>query len=402
MATADQAPVTNGTSAVASDAAPESPVVERSKMTRSEQDAADKAAFLAGVDGEADAEPAKPAPKKKPAPIEDDADSSEVDALEDVVDEEEDDLDLEDDEDEDADKTDDEEDDDDKSAASNKSDDPELAKRLAQVRKQEKRVRAQADERERAFVAERQAFVAEWKPKFAELEKFNELKSRKSDIGGLLKTLGYTDDEFGETAQILWGLSKEGAADPKYRDHSKRLMENRSLREEVAAARQEAAEAKELQSRRDAETAADRQIDVYRQRVVKTLGDQTPYAKKQMELAPKRTQLALDKIALELAKKAGTGALVDPKLVSRAYEKKLRATVERAKLLAGDEPVAAPAKGAKPVAAKVKSTAITVVDRTKDAAPAPAKTNGSLLPSRSEMIERLDKLNRGEIDPDVD
>ncbi len=367
------------------------PPVERASMTRAQQDAADRAAFMAGDETAEEVAPVKAKVVKRPVEVEDDAESdTEVEALEDAVEEEEDDLELDDDEDEEA-----VEDEEEAEPTKAKTDDPELAKRLAQVRKHEKRVREQSDARDRAFERERESFVSEWKPKIEEYQKFEQLKSKRSDVVGVLKSLGYTDEDFDWIAPVVHGLSKTGAADPKYRDYAKRLMSEREMKEESAAARREAAEVKEMLASRDAQADADRKIDAYRERILKSTSD-TPKLKKQLEMAPKATRTALDRHALKLAEKSG--GLVDPKIVARSYEKKLTAIVERAKRLAGDDAeveTAAPA-----IKAKAKSTAIKVVDKTKTAAP--AQKNGSLIPSREEMIDRMRKIDRGELDPDAD
>jgi hypothetical protein len=398
MGMAEEAAATNGVST--GTPVPDAPA--RSSLTRAQQDAADRAAFLA-ADIEADvAEPAKPAKapaKKAPEQTETDDDTAGadevVDELEKAVEEEEEDLDLEDDaEDEDADEKleDDEE-------PPKTGEDPELAKRLAQVRKQEKRVREQAADRDRAFARERDAFVAEWKPKIAEYEKFEQLKAKRSDVIAVLKAVGYSDEDFDWIAPVIHGSSKTGAADPKYRDYARRVMQERELKDDAAAARREAAEVKEMLAKRDAQAEADRAVDAYRERVLKAATDETPLLKKRLGLAPKATRAALDKVAVALAKKSG--GLVNPKIVARAYEKQLRATVERAKALAAEDAPAAEQSKAKPVA-KAKAPAITVVDKTKPAPTAETKAKNGLIPSREDMIARLHKLDRGELDPDAD
>ncbi len=367
---------------------------DRAKLTRAEQDAADRAAFLAGEDEE-DIEEA-PAPKKapkKPADADEDEDEDELDNADDDLeevadDDEEDDLELDDDEDVEADEDDDED-------AGDGKQDPDLAKRLAKVQKYEKKVRDQATAREKQFVQERDAFIAEWKPKIEEYEKFEKLKSSKSNVAGVLKALGYTEDDFEEASKILWGLSKTGGADPKNRDAVTRMQRERELREQVDAAnkRAEAIEAKLAKQETDAE--ANQKLEAYLGRITKAIGDETPLVKKRMELAPKSTRKAIEKVAYDLAKKAG--GLVDPKRVARAYEKKLDRTVDQASKLRGDSAAGAAATKPKPKA----KPAITVVDKTKKPAVVAASAK-KLIPDRDDMIERLRMIERGELDPDAD
>jgi hypothetical protein len=397
----------NGTSAAAPSG--ETDAASNSRLTRAERDAAERQAFL--DDEEVDeaiaaksTTAAKPAPKKPTAKpvVEDDDDETddELAALADDVEDEDDDLEDDDDEVEAASddvEDDDEEDEDGKETTA----DPELAKRLAKVRKREQRAREQDAARDRTFEQKVQAFNAELKPRLEALDEFEKLKSKKSDPVALMKALGYSEDEFLEVSQILYGLSKVGQADPKYREHAKRLLKDRDLAEKADAADRRSAELEKKLADRDTQAETDRKVDAYRARIVKTVSDETPLLKKRLQTAPKATQARIDKVWLELAKNAGK-LEVDPKKVARLVEKKLRTTVERAKALAGDDTETTETKTtAKPkVAAKaapVKKPAITVIDKTGEAA-----AKKSAVPSRADMIEDLRRIDRGELDPNAD
>lgn len=362
---------------------------DRSKMTRAEQDAADRDAFLSGAwEDDADEKPA-PEVEKKPSAREDD-EEAEDDVEESEASDEDDDLDLDDDEDEESDES---EDDDD--APADKQD-PELAKRLAKVQKYEKKIRDQAAERDKQFAHERDAFVAEWKPKIDAYENFEKLKARKSDPVSIFKAVGYNEDDYSELSKIFYALSKEGAADPKNREAVSRAIANRELREQNAALEARLAGLEGKLTKQEAEAQASREVEVYVARIAKAIGDDTPLVKKRLELAPKSTRNALDQVALKLSQKAG--GFADPKKVVRAYEKKLERDREIVSKLS-DAQATAPAK---------KKPVITVVDKTKKGAAdvAPKKTtngsHGPLIPTREEMIENLRKIDRGEIDPDAD
>lgn len=374
---------------------------DRSKMTRAEQEAADREEFLAwDGDGEDDAgdAPAPKADKKKPVVQDDDEDEDEVESAADEGDED-DDLELDDEEDRDEEDDQDEDDDEDEEPAAKQ--DPELAKRLAKVQKYEKRVRDQADARERQFAQERDAFVSEWKPKVEAYEAFEKAKSRK-DAVGIIKSAGFTEDDFADLSKIFFGLSKEAAADPKNREAVARMQRERELREENKALEARLAKLEGKLTKSEEEAVASQTVDKYLGRVEKAIGDDTPLVKKRLELMPKSTRKAIALVAHQLATKAGD--FVDPKKVTRAYEKKLGRALEQASKLRGEQAGAAAAAAP----AKKKASAIIVEDKTKKGASetAPKKTtNGSskaLLPSREEMIEDLKKIDRGEIDPDAD
>jgi hypothetical protein len=393
----------NGTSAAAPSG--DTDAASTPRLTRAERDAAERQAFLDDeeVDEAIGAKPAsaaKPAPKKPPAKVEDDeTDADELAALADDVDEEEDD-DLEDD-DEDVETASDEDVEDEGGKETDADADPELAKRLAKVRKREQRAREQDAERDRAFEQKVHAFNAEMKPRLEALDDFEKLKAKKSDPAALMKALGYSEDDFLEVSQILYGLSKTGQADPKYREHAKRLLKDRDLAEKAEAADRRSAELEKKLADRDTQAETDRKVDAYRARIVKTVGDDAPLLKKRLQTAPKATQARIDKVWLELAKKAGR-LEVDPKKVVRLVEKKLRTTAERAKELLGDgvteTKVAAKTNG-KPAAkaAPAKKPAITVIDKTGEAA-----SKKTAVPSRADMIEDLRRIDRGELDPNAD
>jgi len=378
-------------------------------LTRAEQDARDREAFLSGAwndDDEAEA----PAPKKdgkKKAAVESDEDD-EVDAGDrDDDDEDLDDADDADDADEvvdeddlDADDEDEDLEGDDEDKEPEGADDPELAKRLAKVQKYEKKVRDQATAREKQFAQERDAFVAEWKPKLEEYEAFEKLKGRKTGaIEKQLKALGYTEDDFEDVSKILWGLSKTGAADPKNREAVARMQANRELREKNDALEARLAKLEGDLTSQKTEAQQNQVVEKYLGRVTKAVGDDTPLVKKRLELEPKSTKRALERVAYRLSKKAGEFA--DPKKVTRKYETILARDRELAAKLAEAPTETTTDKGK-------KKPAIAVVDKTKKGATtetAPKKqngSNGSLIPSREEMIDRLRKIDRGELDPEHD
>ncbi len=375
-----------GAAAATNGVAAEAPVVERSSMTRQQQNDADRAAFLAASDeDEASAPEAEtPAPvKRKTAKVEPVEEDDETE----VADEEEDAEDIEDELDEDLDDLEDAEEDEDTEGKT----DPAIAKGHAKIRKLETKMREGIARERAAQHAEIEKIVSDWKPRIAAAQEFEKIP--KHDVIGILKAKGYTEDDLEDVSKILYGHSKTAAADPKNKAAVAQLQRERALREENAAlrARQDAIE--EKLAKRDEGDAIQKQTDAYMGKVVKSVSDATPILKEKLELAPNKTTNALKAIAHRLGQKAG--ALVDPKKVALAYEKAQRAagvTVESVRALRK-----APAVVATTAAAKSKTSAIKVVDKTATKA-----ANGHSTPSRTEMIERLGKINRGELDPDLD
>ena len=398
------APVTNGAAAPAPAVEGGEAAVDRSKMTRAQQHEADRAAFVAADLTEDNAAQGKPAPKKEkaPAPKLEDLPDAEDDAGADASQEDEDDLDDDlDDLDDDVKEDEDAEDDD-----APKDADPAIAQAHAKIRKLETRAREGIARDKAALDTERNAFIAEWKPKIEALNAFEKLKGKKSDPVSILRSLGYTDDEFEDAAKIIYGHSKAAAADPKNREAVRQLQEKKELREQVAAAqaRTEALEAR--LNAKDEGAANEAKIATYLGRVTKSVNaEATPILKEMLELAPNKTRKALDVIASRLATKSGAKNLddairmVDPKKVALAYEKQRRAagvTVESVKALRKAPAITTAAVGAKPT--KAKASAITVVDKTTKASDKPV--NG--YKSKAELIEDLYKIERGELDPNAD
>lgn len=374
----------------------------RAQTSRAARERADRDAFISGAwEAEEPAAPAKKpaevksAAKPAPAAADDDADA-ELDAVAEDADDGDLDEVLDASEDELEDAVDALADEAEKDAG---KEDPQLAKRLLQVQRREKRVREQAEAREQKFAAERDSFIAEWKPKIEEAQQFAKLKASRGNIVSTLKALGYPEDSWADLSRVIYGHSKEGLADPRNKDVAARLQRDMDLEDRVAASDARTAALAEKLAKQESSAAQTAEADRYMGRVTKAIGDATPKLKRAIDLQPKSTQIGLTKLAIKLAEQNG-GKPVDPRKVVMAYEKKIAAALERAKRLADEEPAAPakPAAGAKPAA---KPAAIKVVDKTT--APAVKPTNGAtLLPSRTDMIERLGKLQRGEIDPDAD
>lgn len=356
-------------------------------QTRAEADAAARAAFMALEDGEGeDGGEEKPAavPKKPAAKPAGDAEDTVEGAADD--DDELDDIDLDDDE---VDETDDDDDEIDPKA------DPDLAKRMAKVRKAEQRNRDQFATRARQLEAKAQELGTELKrreEKVAPLERFIEQR----DFMGVLKVMGYSDDDLEDVSKIVYGHSKAAAADPKNKGAVRQLQENRQLRDRLSELEKRDADRAAENTRRDAQVAAERQAEQYMGKVAKTIGDDVPLTKKRLEARPESTRKQLSEIAYKLALKNGNEPVAPAKVV-KVYERKL----ERDRVLYGDAE-SAPAGGKKPAAkgsattAGGKKPAIEVVE-------APKKKSTNIIPTREEALAMIDKYERGELtldDPD--
>jgi hypothetical protein len=351
---------------------------ERETGAAVDDEAAFREAFIRGdvKDDEGDAD--KPAPKgKKPAAAP--ADDADDETGDEEPDDDDEDLDLEDDDDEpdddeDADPVDDEP----------APKDADTAKRLDQVRRNEKRAREQHQARVREFEQQQQAFVAEWKPKVEAAQEFAKLKARaKSDPAGALMALGIGEDDFEEVSKIFYGLSKTGAADPKNKAAAAALRRERELRERLDASERRFTELEQRLAQRDEETTASQQVDAYMARVEKLAGDDLPFLRESLKHRPKATRARLQQLAYQMAR-ANDGDAVSPRDVARAFEKRRRTALER------DRPLVDLLK-ADALKPKAKGTApIRVEDRSGRAAGGSnGGANGKRYLSDSEVIERL-------------
>jgi hypothetical protein len=336
-----------------------------------DDEAAFREAFIRGDEPEAGDKPAPAKATKKPAA----APAADPDDDEQPEDEDED-LDLEDDDEEpdEADPVDDEP----------APKDADTAKRLEQVRRNEKRARDQHQARVREFEQQQQAFVAEWKPKVEAAEEFGKLKARaKSDPAGVLMALGIGEDDLEDVSKILYGLSKAGSADPKNKAAAAALRRERELRLRIDEQERRYAELEQRLAQRDEEQTASQQVDAYLARVEKLAGDELPFLRESLKLRPKATRARLQQLAYQMAR-ANDGDAVSPRDVARAFEKRRRAGIER------DRPLVDLLK-ADALKPRTKGTApIRVEDRSgKAAGGSSGGTNGKRYLSDAEVIERL-------------
>lgn len=298
-----------------------------------ERAAAAKAEFLAGgIDTEAGDE--KPAAKTESKPSKPSETASDDD--EDLDDDDLDDQD-EDEETVDKDESDDEEDpdkdldeDDDEPA---EKPDAEVAKRLDQVRKTDKRLREQ---REAHFKSEEQrlqrieaAIQERWKPRIEAAEEFEKLKSRKGSPFDTLKALGYDEADFSDMLREGWALYGEGAKDPKYKDAVAKLRKDREQAARVAELEKKLEHREKTETEKAQEAEQRRNVEVFIGKVatLAAKSEKTPLVKQYLKADPERAKLELEIVGGRLAQKLGR--MPDPKDVMIEFEKEQRRTLRR-------------------------------------------------------------------------
>ena len=296
------------------------------KLTYGQRAAADRAAFVAGEpDGET-AEAEKPA-KGKPADAnesaDDDNDLDEVDS--DAEETSDDESDKDDDSDDEAAEEDDDKDLDDEDEVNAKADakiDPDVAKRLEQVRRTDRRLRDQRDRQFAQQKAQIDAALAEWQPKIDRAVKFERLAARADiDPAGVLEALGVKPDRFEYISQLLYTIAK-GKDDPKSRDAAARLIRERERDEEISNLKKWREERESTDKQREQSAAQEREVERYLDTVVKAASDKTPLAKRYIAKSPDRARGDLVKIAHRIGEE--TGATPSPKAVMIAFEKERR------------------------------------------------------------------------------
>lgn len=305
-------------------------------LSREEWAAKDRAAFLSGeaADDGADADTAKPAKAREAAEGEDHSDDDSDDAADDDdsdSDDEDDssesagadgddDEDLDDDEDDES-----EDDEDDEDDAEDKEDagDAELAKRLAKVRKTEKRARDAIATERAALERDRAAFQTEVKEIAESAKRFEKLKARaKYQPDVVLAELGLVDEDFEDAAKILYARSKAGGADPKNREAAARLAREREQADRLTTLEKKNADLVDTLTKREQQELADRQAAAYVTKIAKRITDEAPLAKRRLAADPETARRELGAVAARLWESRGEQP--SAKAVVKAYEKQRR------------------------------------------------------------------------------
>ncbi len=271
--------------------------------------AAQRAATLAALEaGEATAveKPAAEAPVVEDEDVEDD--TAPDDAAEDT-----DELDTTTDDADDDQETDEEPD------AKAKDPDPDLAKRLSQVQKAERRSKETLAKLRDSALAEVDSKRAELKSDLDELAEYKQAKARaKYNPTAFLKAAGVEDLE--TAARHVYAHSKAGSADPKNRDAVERTLQAQEQADDVAAVKRELAEFKASAAAREQQETTRQQINGYLESTAKANKD--PLITNKLTANPAKTRHALLELAAEIA--GPNGAAPTPAVLLAAYGKRLR------------------------------------------------------------------------------
>lgn len=325
----------------------------------------------------------KPAAKPEPEPAEDDdaetADDEAPEAEEAAADDDDEADDLDEDEDPDEDE-DDADPDADEDAEVDADADPALKKRLDAVRRTEERQRRQLEQERATLERERTEFKAETKQLREAVEQIRGRAARaKIDPIGLLEAHGLTQDDMEYVAQLAFARSKSAATKgPEYRAAAERALRDREAAAERDALRAEVEEMKKGLESREAQAAADRELDAYFARAFrKASADATPITAKLIARRPKAAREELAVTATQLAAKLGRLPKVAELLA--AHEKR----EVRALKLRGIKPPT-------PGAAKPATAAEVDADPAKPAAAAKPGKGAKAKPAKSAVADESD------------
>ncbi len=341
--------------------------------------AAQRAATLAAMEAGEHLEKVEPVVEEKaPAP---EPEETETEETEDAPADEE----SEDDSDED--ETDEDEDSEEKPADAEKTD-PDLSKRLAQVKKAERRSRESLakDTADRNAAIDRRVadIEREWAPRIEKAERFEKMSARAHrDGAAILRELGLSEEaDIESTIRDLFAMTKAGAEKPGYREHAQKLAKDRERDDKIKAMEDREEARVKRETEREQQAAADRHLETYFEGVTKAANDEkTPHAAHRLAKTPVKARAALENLAAGMAQKIG--ALPDAKAVLAAFEKQCRAELEE---LGIDPATVVKAKAPAKVAAKVDTKA------------APKKKDGTAMTLKEQREETLRKLEAGELD----
>lgn len=189
--------------------------------------------------------------------------------------------------------------------------DADTRKRLDRVQRQEAHAREQ-------LARERADFERDKAAHAAELADARKQKRSKHEAVELLEELGLDEDEWGLLAKRAHARSKEGKADPKWREAADREATGRRTSDDVKSLRQEIAELKEAAKQRELAEQTDRDLTRYFDAAKKLASDDSPLFKRHLAADPDEAHADLAAIAHEGIQK--TGKLVPQKKLIAIYE----------------------------------------------------------------------------------
>lgn len=291
----------------------------------------------AAAAGSATADDAEASPDEPAAASDDDDESAAEPALEDE--------DLEDD-DEPADDT----DDDDPAIAAEADRDPALKARLDAVRRTEERQRQRLTAERQTLERERQQFTTERGAALQRIQQFDQLAARaKYDLPSVVRALGIEPADYEYHAQSLMAHSPKFAADEKYRGAAEKAMRERELADKAAANEKKLADLESKIEAKEAQAAADREVDTLFARTMRRATEATPITQALVKSSPKAARAALTITAYELGQKLGR-LPKSAELLAAHEQKEARALALRGIKPAAKVVQAPPTNGTKPAA----------------------------------------------------
>jgi len=195
-----------------------------------------------------------------------------------------------------------------------KAPDAETRRRMERLQRQEAHAREQLA-RERADFERAKAEHA------ARLEKAERLEKRsKHEVVELLEEMGLDEEDWGTLAKRAHARSKDGKADPKWKELADREASTRRTSDDVKSLRAEIDALKKAAEKRDVEERTDRQLSRYFDEAKKLASDDSPLFKRHLSADPDEAHADLQALAREGLEK--TGKLVPQKKLISIYERR--------------------------------------------------------------------------------
>lgn len=212
--------------------------------------------------------------------------------------------------------------------------DPDLERRRRSLQQQERRHR-ETVQRDRAAL-EREAADArrrietEWAPRVAKAEKFEKLAERvRFDAPSVLIELGLKEDDFEDTARMLYAMSPAGSAKPENREAAARLARSREQSAETSAIKAEMEALKKKLAERDEQDSRTRVLEEWRGELADTAkAANAPLVRRVLAKNAAKAHADMEAIAYRLLQKNGRPP--SAKKVVLVYEKQRRADLEDA------------------------------------------------------------------------
>lgn len=205
---------------------------------------------------------------------------------------------------EDSDDADDEDDEEaaEETAPSTKKPDKELDKRLEQIRRAEKKSRADIAEAKAEFQTQVTRAKLELAQAQRQIEDFERLKTRaRTNLPAVLRALGLTDDDFEPAAKLLYEESPTGKADPKVKARlGARDLRARESEEQVSALAQQVQELTRTIRERDERETLQREANAFLDRVEKQMNGENPLLAQLKGKSPARFRSLLGQVTQKL------------------------------------------------------------------------------------------------------